>query len=137
MKKLLCLLLVFLVLPVVSFSDEFIYKFTAYGDGISDIPLLDADAFSLDLYMKKDLTAYIVLTVWKNGAAFTSARQARVKSFSSDPDNMYFTFPDDTYYTGHYDGDKTWRLWLNLPGGSVCLTMADEFNPYADLEKGA
>ena len=85
--------------------------------------------------MTYDLTAFIQQTVWNGNDATTNTKLAKIKSKVGDSKTLYFVFADDTYYTGHYDEEYSFQFWLDLPGGSIKLTMADEFFSNTDFKE--
>lgn len=137
MKKSLVFIVVFsLLLSVVScsFSADMYIRFSTYGSTENVRSIFDGDTFALDLYFTNDLKAFIQQTVWKGNDATTSIKYASIKSKVGDSKTLYFVFADDSYYTGHYD-EKDYMFWLDLPGGSIRLKMADEFYSSDFVEK--
>ena len=136
MKKVLSLLsLVVLLVSLVSCScaAEMYNRFSIYGSTEGLGGMFDGDTFALDVYFTDDLKAYIQQTVWKGNDATTSIKYASLKSKTITPGILYLVFADDTYYTAHYDEEYSYMLWLDLPGGSIRLKMADEFYIKADF----
>ena len=130
MKRFFVLLLIVCLissLVSVSLSADMYMRFSTYGTTHGVESVFDGDTFALDLYMTNDLTAYIQTTVWKGSDATSSIKMARIRSKVGDNKTLYFVFADDSYYTGHYDETYDYMFWLDLPGGSVRLKMADEF----------
>ena len=136
MKRFVCFFLLILLLAFCSFSfsADMYNRFSIYGSTEDISSVFDGDTFSLDLYFTNDLKAFIQQTVWKGNDATTSIKFANIKSKAGDNKTLYFVFADGSYYTGHYDEEYSYMFWLDLPGGSIRLKMADEFILNADFK---
>lgn len=114
-------------------SADLYMRFSTYGSTENIGSVFNGDSFALDLYMTDDLNAFIQQTVWNGNDATTSIKLAKIKSKVGDSKTLYFVFADESYYTGHYDEEYSFMFWLDLPGGSVKLKMADEFFSNTDF----
>lgn len=137
MKKIFALILIIsLLLSSSALGANLYMRFSTFGSTENIGSVFNGDSFSLDLYMTyDDLTAFIQQTVWNGNDTTTSIKLAKIKSKVGDSKTLYFVFADDTYYTGHYDEEYSFQFWLDLPGGSIKLTMADEFFSNTDFKE--
>lgn len=137
MKRLITVILILaLALPAVSLADpaEVTYHYSIYGNSDYSDGWFPGVSFAVDLYMTAgDLNAYIIITTWDGHDMTTLQKQCAIKSKADEKKKLYFVFPDDTYYTGYYDGEYEEYFWLDMGGRSLRLHDAAWFNPYDDM----
>lgn len=131
MKKLITLILILVLAAGAAAADSGYWCFSTFGSTEGVEHLFDGDMFSLSLYMsRRDLTAYIIETIWKNGKPSTVTLRADVKSKATD-NFLYFVLENGYIIKGHHDQNGV-DFWMDYDHGSVRLHYDDEFNPYLD-----
>ena len=137
MKKLIAVFLILaLLLPVFSFADpaEPSEKYQTFGwtEDINNI--FPGKYFSIDLFMSYDLNAYIQITTWDYHDVMTITKHAAIKSKVDDKGTLYLVFPDESYYTFHYDDEYHTALWLDIDDVSIKLTFDQWLVPNTDVK---
>ena len=137
MKKLIIVFLIFtLSLPGIALADpaEITYHYSIYGNSNYSDGWFPGVSFAVDLYMTSgDLNAYIIITTWDGHDMMTLQKTCTIKSKKDERKKLYFVFPDESYYTGYYDGEYSQYFWLDIDGKSLRLHDTDWFNPYDDM----
>ena len=137
MKKIVTILLiVVLFLPAAVSADpaEVVEHYAIYGNSEYSDGWFPGVSFAVDLYMTSgDLNAYIIITTWDGHDMTTLQKPCAIKSKKDEKKKLYFVFPDESYYTGFYDGEYREYFWLDINGKSLRLHEVDWFNPYEDM----
>lgn len=137
MKKVLLIILAITLFPCFAIADPYQPDlcFSTYGAVDSVGGMFPGDYFSINVYMTYNLDVYIQIMVWNNNDVMTISKEGIVKSKNETPGILYFVFADGSYYTAHYEEEKTWRLWLDLEEGSICLQDSPWLNPLTDYKE--
>ena len=138
MKKLICLILVLLSLPVLSFADPGValcYRMNFYAAAYNDsVPgSFDFDTMIIDLYFMDDFTtAYYCKTLWTNGSINTTGYvKCAVSSKGADGKRM-LDFPNNEQMAFYYDDEG--YLWLEMENGAYHLLPCERFDIKNDLK---
>lgn len=141
MKKLICLLVALLFLPVASLADPGValcyrmnFYAAAYNEYLSDP--FDFDTMIIDVYFMDDFsTAYYCKTLWSNGTIDTTGYVKCTVSSKGADGKRRLDFPNGETMYFFYDDDS--NFWLEMENGTFHLFPCEQLDLKKDMKSGS